>query len=119
VGKAAYLDHTPQRCRQIAQRIGPATAQVVEHLLSDRPLDHLRSVQAIIRFEETVGADRLEAASARALHFGEPTSRRIKDILNAALDREPLPEATTSVPQRSHTFARAGAEFLAGAEVEP
>jgi len=119
VGKAAYLEHTPQRCRQIAQRIGPATAQVVEHLLSDRPLDHLRSVQAIIRCEETVGAERLEAAAARALHFGDPTSRRIKDILNAALDREPLPEATMPVPQRAHTFARAGAEFFGGAEVEP
>lgn len=117
--KAAYLEHTPQRCRQIAQRIGPATMQVVERLLSDRPLDHLRSVQAIIRCEETVGAQRLEAAAARALHFGEPTSRRIKDILNAALDREPLPETTMSVPQRSHTFARAGSEFFGGAEVEP
>ncbi len=52
--KAAYLERTPERCRQIARRIGPATAQVVETLLAERPLDRLRSVQAILRLEETV-----------------------------------------------------------------
>jgi transposase len=117
--KAAYLAHRPERCRQIATRIGPATAQVVERLLAERPLDRLRSVQAILRLEESVGVTRLEAASARALHFGTVSYRQIKDILNAALDRDPLPEATTSLPQRSFAFARAGAEFFASEEAEP
>jgi transposase len=116
--KAAYLERTPERCRQIAAHTGPATAQVVERLLAERPLDRLRSVQAILRLEETVGATRLEAASARALYFGDASYRRIKDILNAALDREPLPDAITPVPQRSFAFARAGAEFFDDAEVQ-
>ena len=116
--KAAYLTHTPERCRQIASRIGPATAEVVAHLLAERPLDRLRSVQAILRLEESVGDTRLEAACARALYFGPASYRQIKDILNAALDRDPLPDAPASLPPRSFAFARTGAEFLGDGEAE-
>lgn len=111
--KAAYLLRTPDYCRQVAARLGPATNQVVKTLLDDRPLYRLRSVQAILRLEETVGAQRLEAACARALYFDDPRYRRIKEILNAALDREPLPEMAAPAPPRQHTFARSGAEFFA------
>ena len=116
--KAAYLERTPAYCRQVAARLGEATSQVVETLLGDRPLYRLRSVQAILRLEETVGAERLEAACARALHFDDHSYRRIKAILNAALDRGPLPEKAPDVPDRKHVFARSGEEFFAhGKEV--
>jgi len=111
--KAAYLERTPAYCRQQAARLGKATTQVVEALLGDRPLYRLRSVQAILRLEESVGAERLEAACARALYFGDHSYRRIKAILNAALDREPLPEETPPAPDQKHLFARSGAEFFA------
>jgi transposase len=114
--KAAYLQRTPTYCRQVAARLGPSTSQVVETLLADRPLYRLRSVQAILRLEETVGAQRLEAACARALYFNDPRYRRIKEILNAALDREPLPETAVPAPARRHTFARSGAEFFAASQ---
>jgi len=114
--KAAYLERTPAYCRQVAARLGKATAQVVEVLLGDRPLYRLRSVQAILRLEETVGAERLEAACARALHFDDPSYRRVKAILNAALDREPLPEQAPPVPEQKHRFARASDEFFAAGE---
>jgi transposase len=114
--KAAYLERTPAYCRQVAARLGAATGQVVEILLGDRPLYRLRSVQAILRLEETVGVERLEAACARALYFDDPSYRRIKAILNAALDREPLPEKTPHVPEQKHIFARSGDEFFAGGE---
>jgi hypothetical protein len=113
--KAAYLERTPDRCRHLATRLGPATRQVVDLLLAERPLDQLRSVQAILRLEETVGAVRVEAACARALYFGDPHYRRIKEILNAALDREPLPESITPAPGPAFVFARPCAEFFAGA----
>jgi len=102
-----------------AETIGPAVGQVVDLLLSDRPLDRLRSVQAILRLEESVGPQRLEAACARAVYYGDVNYRRIKAILNAALDREPLPDTLPLLPSPSHTFARAGAEFFTlQAEVE-
>jgi hypothetical protein len=110
--KADYLIKTPQYCRRMAARFGPATLQVVESLLQDRPLDRLRSVQAILRLEETVGAERLEAACARAMFYGDVRYRRIKDILNAALDRDPLPEAPNEPVQQSFTFARPSSEFF-------
>jgi transposase len=114
--KAAYLERTPTYCRRHAARLGPATSQVVESLLGDRPLYRLRSVQAILRLEERVGAERLEAACARALHFGDPSYRRIKTILNAALDRDPLPEQASEVPEQKHRFARSSDEFFASSE---
>ena len=110
--KAAYLQRTPDFCRQIAAGVGPAASKVVETLLADRPLDRLRSVQAILKLEETVGPQRLEAACARAVHYGDLRYRRIKDILNAALDREPLPSAIISQPILPHTFARPATDFF-------
>ena len=114
--KAAYLERTPAYCRHAAARVGPATRQVVETLLGNRPLYQLRSVQAVLRLEERVGTERLEAACARALHFGDPSYRRVKAILNAALDREPLPGQTPEAPEQKHVFARSGDEFFAGGE---
>jgi transposase len=111
--KAAFLEKTPQHCRELAQRIGPAAAQVVDQLLNDRPLDRLRSVQAILRLRETVGHQRLEAACKRALFFGDGSYRRIKEILNAALDQAALPEPPP-MAQAPSTFAfqRSASEFF-------
>jgi transposase len=110
--KAAYLQRTPDFCRQVAARLGPAASTVVATLLSDRPLDRLRSVQAILKLEDTVGAQRLEDACARAIYYGDLRYRRIKDILNAALDREPLPGTPVSQLTNPHTFARPTTDFF-------
>ena len=110
--KAAYLIRTPEYCKKLGAQIGPSTQQVVEQLLADRPLDRLRTVQAILRLEESVGAKRLEAACARAAYFGVVDYRHIKKILNAALDREPLPETGKGQPMLNHIFARGEEEFF-------
>lgn len=111
--KAAFLEKTPERCRELGRRIGPATAEVVEKLLAERPLDQLRSVQAILRLVDTVGPQRLEAACRRALFFGDGRYRRIKGILNAALDQAPLPEsAPAAKPTPVFVFQRPATEFF-------
>lgn len=117
--KAVYLERTPARCLEIAGAIGPKTLETAQTLLSERPLDRLRSVQAILRLAESVGKERLEAACARALHYGDPRYRRIKEILNAALDREELPpEVLPFAPReqrrqaRQFAFARPVSEFF-------
>jgi transposase len=116
--KAAFLQKTPRFCRAKAEQIGPSTSAVVTQLLADRPLDRLRSVQALLRLTESVGPKRLEAACARALHFGDVRYRRIKDILNAALDHEPLPEAPDHPAEARRDgemvflFARSAIEFF-------
>jgi hypothetical protein len=112
--KAAYLLQTPQYCRQWAVQIGTSTSQVVDMLLNDKPLERLRAVQAILGLEKSVGQQRLEAACQRALHFGDVRYRRIKQILNAALDRDPLPEVVAPPPTtgKSFTFARPSRDFF-------
>jgi transposase len=109
--KAAYLTRTPEYCKKLGAKVGPSTLQVVEKLLNDRPLDRLRTVQAILRLEDSVGSKRLEAACTRALYFGDIRYRQIKNILNAALDCEPLPETQLVLPMRNFTFARKQDEF--------
>ena len=111
--KAEYLLKTPQYCLTEAMKIGPKTYEVVSHLLGDRPLYRLRSVQSILGLAKSVGENRLEAACARALYFGDPQYRRIKDILNAALDCEPLPDQIIPEPkQSSFAFSRSPQEFF-------
>jgi transposase len=112
--KAEYLTKTPAYCRTQAARIGPATGSVIEELLAERPLDRLRTAQGLLRLADTVGTERLEAACRRAQFFGGPVSyRRIKEILNAALDQQPLPEQPPERPtQISFLFARGAAEFF-------
>jgi hypothetical protein len=76
----------------------------------------LRAVQAILRLEDSVGQQRLEAACARATYYGDIRYRHIKDILNAALDREPLPSATPATLPTTFAFARSAAEFFPRAQ---
>lgn len=112
--KAAFLTRTPEYCKKVGAEVGPSALQVVSQLLADRPLDRLRTVQAILKLEESVGSKRLEAACTRALYFGDIRYRQIKNILNAALDCEPLPEAQPALPHQSFTFARKQEEFWGG-----
>jgi transposase len=96
-------------CRTRAGEIGPATSEVVESLFADPAVERLRTVGRILRLEETFGAERLEAACARALTFAEPAHRTIKQILVQGLDQEPV--ASTSAPE-AHTFVRGAFELL-------
>ena len=91
-----------------------------------KTLDRLRSVQGILGLVETVGRTRLEAACRRALAFGDPRYRRIKEILNAGLDQATLPELPEPVPGAgpgghpsestvtapAYTFGRTAAELF-------
>ena len=110
--KAAYLERTPSWCRELARAVGPHTLAVVEELLADRPADRLRSVQALLRLVEQVGKTRLEAACARARHFGDVRYRRIRDILNAALDQQPLPAPSPGPRPTVYAFQRDAAELF-------
>ncbi len=109
--KVAFLMATPAWCRQRTGEIGSATREVVERLLSERPLDRLRSVQALLRLAQKYGAPRLEAACARALRFDEATYTTIKRILLRGLESDSLPE-TSSSGKRTYVFARPGSEIF-------
>jgi hypothetical protein len=72
---------TPAWCRERAAHIGPACALFIDALLGDRPLDRLRSAQGVLRFVDRYGAERVDAACARAHAVGEYRYHTIKAIL--------------------------------------
>lgn len=112
--KAIYLERTPAFCKEQAQSVGPGCHQVVTGLLDERPADHLRAAQSLVALIEKVGKERLEAACLRALHFGDPRYRRIKGILAAGLESEPLPGHKKEAPAPPvFAFARKAEEFFA------
>jgi transposase len=120
--KRAYLENPPARCRERAREIGEACAEVVDGLLDDRPYDRLRSVQALLRLAEEFGKERLEAACARALAYGDGRYRRIKGILKAGLDRVPSEEGVLEHQEgqrpEAYRYARQADSFF-GEEVCP
>jgi transposase len=86
----AYLMRDPQWCLAQAKRVGPNCLALIEALFSHKVLDHLRAAQGVLRLGENFGAQRLEAACARACHFGSPSYRTVKKILKEGLDHNQL-----------------------------
>jgi transposase len=110
--KADALTLTPERCRDEAAQIGPATLQVVQQLLDEQPLDRLRSVRKLLRLAQTYTPTRLEPACARALRFETVSYVSVKQILQNGLEADETPTAIPAPdwPQ----FARTPRELLAG-----
>ena len=98
---AAFLAHDRGWCLAQAHRVGPACAQLVEHLLSDRILERLRAAQGILRLASQFTPPRLEVACARALAHASPYYRTVKTILAGGHDLRPDPTAGID-PQARH-----------------
>lgn len=119
--RQTHLDHLPpekvpglllerEALLRSATDIGPATGQIVQTLLADPVLDRLPVAGRLLRLREAYGDARLEAACRRAAHFGESSYGAIKRILQAELDRQPLPVVAPDVPAR--TFIRSASDLL-------
>jgi transposase len=104
-----YLEWTPGRMIGWAQKTGPRCAELVRHILENKPHPEqgFRSCLGIIRLGNAVGADRLEAACRRALHFGTCSYGSIKSILDHRLEQQPLePELPLSSPPHPNLRGR-------------
>jgi len=115
--KSLYLTRTRSWCLDKASGIGPRCQEIVSHLFSAGPLDKLRAVQGIIALSDKYAAARVEGACDRALHFGDPSCRRVKAILAAGTDLEPL-EKAVQLKLVSFEFARGASEFFAPEEMK-
>jgi len=84
-----HLEWTPSRIIHWAEQIGPATARLIETILSTRPHPEqgFRSCLGILRLGKQYSPERLEAASIRAVHFRAFSYRSIKSILETGFDR--------------------------------
>jgi len=95
--KVAFFMRTPSWCRKRAAELGPSVAAVVASLLEVNALHRLRSAQGVVRLADKHGAERLDAACARAVAVGDPSYRTVKGILVAGTESEAA-EETGVVP---------------------
>jgi transposase len=84
-----YLEWTPSRIIDWAAKIGPATAELVQKIISSRthPEQAYRSCLGILRLEKHYPKERLETAAVRALKFGVMSFKSLRNILSTGLDR--------------------------------
>jgi transposase len=89
-----YAEWTPQRLVGWAQKTGPATGELIAHILTSRrhPQQGFRSCLGILRLGKSYGDQRLEAACRRALRIGAASYKSIESILKHKLDQQPLPD---------------------------
>ena len=89
----AHMEWTPGRLTRWAGDIGPATRELVEHLLTHKPHPEMgyRSCLGLLALARQYGQPRLEAACVRANAVGSRTRKSVLSILQGGLDRQPLP----------------------------
>lgn len=94
-----------------AAKIGPHTQAAVEQVLRSRPHPQqgYRSCLGILRLATHYGAERLEAACARALQLNALSYRSVASILKHGLERKPRTALQASLPL-DHANVR-GAEY--------
>jgi transposase len=88
----AHAEWTPSRIVAWAERTGAATAALASAIMESRPHPEqgYRSCLGIIRLAERYGAERVDAACARALTARALSYRSVESILRHGLDAEPL-----------------------------
>ena len=109
----AHLEWTPSRMVHWAETIGPNTARLFERIMNDKPHPEMgyRGCLGIIRLAEKYSAQRVEAASERALLTGACRYKSVESILRNSLDQvSPSSPPPASTP--SHDNIR-GSEYFA------
>src|SRR5699024_6029087 len=103
-----YAQWTPQRLVRWAGESGPATAELVGHILASRrhPQQGFRSCLGILRLSKTYGTQRLNAACRRALHIGATSYKSVESILKHGLDQKSLPGEEPVRPAIDHDNLR-------------
>ena len=93
-----HLEWTPARLIHWAGTLGLAVQGLVTAMLDERahPEQGYRSCLGLLRLGRQYGAERLEAACARALHAGARSYRHVAAILRHGLDRV---SAATDAPE--------------------
>jgi len=105
----AHLEWSPSRLIRWGATVGPHTTALVEQILASRPHPEqgYRSCLGLLRLAKQYGAERVEAASARAVLVGARSYRHVEAMLKHGLDRVPLDtEDPTPAPRPTHANVR-------------
>lgn len=107
-----YLEWTPQRILEWAEKYGDAVKRLVEKIMASRshPEQAFKSCLGIIRLEKNYSALRLNAACQRALDYRAYSYRAITNILSKNLDQH----VSESDPKKTLTHENIrGADYYA------
>ena len=109
----AHLEWSPSRLIRWGATVGPQTAALVEQILANRPHPEqgYRSCLGLLRLTKQYGADRVEAASGRAVAVGARSYRHVEAMLKHGLDRLPLDTTDASAPRPGHANVRGPAYY--------
>jgi transposase len=115
-GHRAMASWTPERFLRWAEKIGNSTRELISQMLSMReyPEQNFRKCLGIIKQSDRYGADRLEAACRRALHYRIYSYRGIKEILDNSYDRLELSGEQREEPLRLHENIRGSGYYGKG-----
>jgi transposase len=104
----AQAEWTPTRILAWAEKLGPATRQLADEILRERPHPEqgFRSCLGILRLAKRYGDDRVEAACRRALGVRARSYRHVESILKRGLDRTAPTDAETAPPPIHHENVR-------------
>lgn len=99
----AYLEWTPSRLIAWGQSIGPATAALIDTVLTHKPHPEqgYRSALGILRLSKQFGEQRLERAAAKALAIQAPSYKTVKTMLVHKMEEAPThdrSDATAAEP---------------------
>ena len=99
-----HAEWTPTRLLREAAAIGPATAGLIERILTAKPHPEqgFRACLGILRLVRAWGAERVEAACRRGLDIGARPYGSITSILRHGLDRARRPEPVPDEPPLRH-----------------
>jgi transposase len=86
--KRAFLEQTPDWCRQQAFQLGDHVGQYVNRVLGDHTMRNLRKAQRVLRLSDVWGQDTLEQACRRAIAFNNFRVKSLQQILEKGLWRE-------------------------------
>ena len=117
--KVAFFMRTPQWCLKRAAELGSSVHELVEGLLADGALYHLRAAQGVVGLADKHGATRLDAACHRAIEVGDPEYRTVRGILTAGTEHDGIEQPTApSAPAHLHgptsLFDHLNADEVAG-----
>ncbi len=87
----AHAEWSPERMERWAKKIGPQTAQFIDHMIASRafPQQAFRSCLGLLRMGDRFGEARLENACAIALSVGATRYQQVESILKKRLDTVP------------------------------
>lgn len=110
--KAAYATRDLERLKRVAASHGPAVGALAAAVLEGPlPWTRMRRVYRLLGLVRRYGADRVEAACAKALELEAIDVGLVARIVERAAEREDLPEPPRPGPRTRLRFARPEEEF--------